>query len=282
MKVLDFRIRPPYKEFLDTKMYVSAERRDRITSAIGFEPALSAQNKSLPLLIQEMDEAGVSLGVVVGRNSGTLGVVSNDVVKEVCDLFPDRFIPVASIDPMQWKSAPSDIVTARSAGFKAIGLEPGGAVIPMHTDDRRLYPLYTFCEAENIVIIIMTGGNAGPDISYSSPERLDRVLEDFPDLKVVSSHGNWPWVHQILHVAFRRPNLYLAPDYLLSNMPGMEDFVKAADTWLSDQFLYASAFPFAPVKGYSEWFQQLPIRASSMEKVLFTNAARLLGLDNIQ
>jgi predicted TIM-barrel fold metal-dependent hydrolase len=64
-------------------------------------------------------------------------------------------------------------------------------------------------------------------------------------------------------------------------MPGMEDFVKAADTWLSDQFLYASAFPFAPVKGYLEWFQKLPIRDSSMEKILFTNAARLLGLDNI-
>ncbi|OZB33370.1 MAG: amidohydrolase [Ferrovum sp. 34-44-207] len=279
MRIIDFRVRPPYKGFLDAKMYTAAARRDQITSSIGFEPSAAAQTKSMQLLVDEMDEAGVSIGVVVGRNSGALGVITNDIVKEVCDLFPDRFIPVASIDPMQWKSAPADIAKARSDGFRAIGLEPGGASIPMHTDDRKLYPLYSFCESEKIVLIIMTGGNAGPDISYTTPERLDRVLSDFPELKIVSSHGNWPWVHQILHVALRRPNLYLSPDYLLSNMPGMDDYVRAADTWLADQFLYASAFPFAPVKGYLDWFQQLPIRASSMEKILFANASRLLGID---
>lgn len=278
MKVIDFRVRPPYKDFLNAKMYVQAARRDHITASIGLVPSPSAQQKSMDLLLDEMNEARVSWGVVVGRNSGALGMISNDIVLEVCNLHPDRFVPVASIDSARWKYAEQDIADARSKGFRAVGLEPGSASVPMHTDDRRLYPLYAFCEAQKIVIIIMTGGNAGPDISYTAPERLDRVLSDFPELKVVSSHGNWPWVHQILHVAFRRPNLYLAPDYLLSNMPGMQDYVKAADTWLSDQFLYASAYPFAPIKGYLEWFQQLPIRASAMEKILSINAERLLGI----
>lgn len=282
MPIIDFRIRPPYEGFLNTVMYAGAERRDRITRAIGLEPSPAAQAQSVPMLIEEMDAAGIDMGVVVGRNSGNLGSVENATVKEFCDAHPGRFIPVASIDPIKRRKAVEEIRTAVASGFRAVNIEPGGVSPPLHTDDRRLYPIYAFCEDHNVPVILMTGGNAGPDLSYTAPDRLDRVLGDFPGLKIVSSHGNWPWVHQILHVAFRRPNLYLSPDYLLANMPGMDDYVKAADTWLSDRFLFASAFPFAPVKGYLDWFRSLPIRPKSFERILYRNAADLLGLSEVE
>lgn len=278
MAIIDFRIRPPYKGFLDTAMYAGAERRDRITRSIQLEPSPAAQQKSVPMMLVEMDSAGIDLGVVVGRNSGALGSVDNTVVKEFCDAHPGRFIPVASVDPSNRKQAACDIDAAISAGFRAVNIEPGGSSPPLHTDDRRLYPIYAHCEDRNVPLIIMTGGNAGPDLSYTAPDRLDRVLGDFPALRIASAHGNWPWAHQILHVAFRRPNLYLSPDYLLSNMPGMDDFVKAADGWLADRFLYASAFPFAPIKGYLDWFRSLPIRPENLDRILYHNAAEFLGL----
>lgn len=282
MTVIDFRIRPPYKDFLGTAMYAQAERRDRITRSIGFEPSEAAQQKSVELMVAEMDTAGVDVGVVVGRNSGSLGSVNNAVVKEFCDAFPGRFIPIASIDPTDRKRAFQGIDEAVAGGFPAINIEPGGASPPMHTDDRRLYPIYAYCEDRSLPVILMTGGNAGPDLSYTAPERLDRILGDFPTLQVVSSHGNWPWVHQILHVAFRRPNLYLSPDYLLANMPGMDDYVKAADGWLADRILYASAFPFAPIGDYLTWFRRLLIRPENMELIMHQNAARLLKLSHAQ
>ena len=101
---------------------------------------------------------------------------------------------------------------------------------------------------------------------------------DFPALNIVSAHGSWPWVHQILHVAFRRPNLYLSPDYLMANMPGMEDYIRAADGFLAERILYASAFPFAPIKGYADWFRRLPIKPDNLRRVMHDNAAKLLGL----
>ena len=280
-RVIDFRIRPPYKDFLQTVMYTNTGRRNDITRKIGFVPSHAAEEQSVPLLLAEMDAAGIERGVVVGRNSGVLGSVRNDIVKEFCDLHRDRFVPVGSIDPAGWKEAPAEVDKLLSEGFHAVAVEPGGAVQPLHTDDRRLYPFYAHCEARRVPVIIMTGGNAGPDISYSAPEHLDRVLADFPALRVVSVHGNWPWVHQILHIALRRPNLYISPDYLLANMPGMDDFVRAADTWLADRFLYASAFPFAPVGSYLEWFRKLPIRPDSMEKILYNNAAELLSIGSV-
>lgn len=278
MPIIDFRIRPPYKAFTSMVMYAAPERRDRFTRQLGLEPSRAAQEQSVDLMLREMDEAGIDMGVVVGRHSGSLGSVDNETVLGFTQAHPGRFVPVASIDVTDRKRAIGQIDAAIKAGFKAINVEPGAYAEPMYTDDRRLYPIYAHCEDRNVPLIIMTGGNAGPDVSYTEPAALDRVLKDFPTLKIVSSHGNWPWVTEILHVAFRRPNLYLSPDMYLVNMPGMDDYVRAANGFLADRFIYASSFPFCPIKGYKDWFMGLPLSPDNRDKVMYRNAANLLGL----
>ncbi|SOZ39759.1 amidohydrolase family protein [Cupriavidus neocaledonicus] len=276
--IIDFRLRPPLGGFLDTLMYSAGERRDGFTRTVGFEPSPAAQQKSMDLLMQEMDGAGVDKGVVVGRLAGTLGSVSNADVEQIVREYPGRFIGAASIDPTQRVAACQTISDAIAAGFKAINIEPGAYPIPMYADDRRLYPIYAHCEDLDVPVILMVGGTAGPDLSYSDPVRTDRVLSDFPRLSVVVVHGGWPWVTEILHIAFRRPNLYLSPDMYFSRMPGWEDYVKAADTFLSDRMLYASSFPFCPVRDYKQWFETLPIRPGNLERIMGANARRLLKL----
>lgn len=277
MKVIDFRIRPPFKGFLDTLMYSQPERRDRFTRQLGLTPSPSATGKSCELLLKEMDEAGIDLGVVVGRNSGFLGSVSNADVMEFVQANPQRFLGVASVALADRKKAMHEIDEAMAAGFKAINFEPGAQPVPMAIDDRRLYPIYAHCEDKAVPVIILAGGNAGPDLESTVPVALDRVLADFPTLKVAAAHGGWPWVHQVLHIAFRRPNLYLSPDMYLVNMPGMADYVKAADGFLAERFIYATSFPLCPVKGYLDWFKTLPIKPENMERILSRNALEFLN-----
>lgn len=276
--IIDFRIRPPLRGFLDTLMYSAGDRRDGFTRTVGFEPSAAAQSQSMALLLKEMDQAGVDKGVVVGRLAGTLGSVSNDDVAAILSEFPDRFIGAASIDPTHRAAAFATIDNAIKSGFKLINIEPGAYPVPMYADDRKLYPIYGHCEDNGIPIILMVGGTAGPDLSYSDPIRTDRLLADFPRLQVVVAHGAWPWVTQILHVAFRRPNLWLSPDMYFSRMPGWQEYVNAADTFLSERMLYASSFPFCPVLGYKEWFEKLPIQQQNLQKVMGNNAKRLLAL----
>lgn len=279
MTIIDFRVRPPLGGFLKMALYTETERRDRTTRIHGFEPAPSVRQQSMRLLIEEMDAAGVTTGVVIGRNSGRYGSLSNDEVAGIVADYPGRFVGAASIDPTNRKVAAQQITDAIKAGFRAINIEPGSYPSPLLVDDRRLYPIYAQCEDAGIPAIIMAGGSAGPDLGYTAPEHLDRVAGDFPALKIVVSHGGWPWVHQMLHIAFRRPNVYLSPDQYLANMPGMDDYVRAADGFLADRFLYASSYPFTPVRDYAAWFKTLPIRPESMEKVLHRNAAALLRID---
>jgi predicted TIM-barrel fold metal-dependent hydrolase len=279
MTIIDFRLRPPLAGFLTMALYTETERRDGITRIHGFEPAPSVRDKSMPLLLKEMDAAGVTMGVIIGRNSGRYGSLSNDDVAKMVADYPGRFVGTASIDPSNRKIASEQINQAIKLGFRAINIEPGSYALPLMVDDRRLYPIYAQCEDADIPVIIMAGGSAGPDLSYTEPTHIDRVAADFPSLKIVVSHGGWPWVHQMLHIAFRRPNIYLSPDQYLANLPGSDDYIRAADGFLADRFLYASSYPFTPVTGYSAWFQKLPIRPESMEKILYKNAAKLLRLN---
>ena len=278
MTVIDFRLRPPVKGFLEMVMYASAERRDRITRQHGMEPAASAQAQSMDQLLAEMQEAGVGCGVVMGRFSGLYGSVSNQDVADIVRAWPGRFIGVGSIDPRDRRKAIAQIDEALALGLKGINLEPGAYAEPLYADDRRLYPIYAYCEDKGIPVTIMAGGSAGPDLSYTYPVHIDRVAGDFPQLRMAITHGGWPWVHEMLHIAFRRPNVYLSPDQYLCNMPGMEAWIQAANGFLADRFLYASSYPFLGVKAYAQWFRSLPIRRDLLDDLMGGNAQRFLGL----
>ena len=278
MAVIDFRLRPPVKGFLDMVMYSKAERRDGITRQHGMEPAASAQAKSMEQLLAEMDAAGVTCGVVMGRCSGLYGSVSNQDVADIVKTWPGRFIGVGSLDPSDRRKAIAQIDEAIALGLKAINLEPGAYEQPLYADDRRLYPIYAYCEDKGIPVTIMAGGSAGPDLSYTNPVHVDRVAGDFPELRIAITHGAWPWVHEILHVAFRRSNIYLSPDQYLCNMPGMDDYIRAANGFMADRFLYASSYPFVGVKIYADWFRSLPIKPELLPRLMYGNAARFLGL----
>lgn len=279
MKIIDFRVRPPLKGFLKMAMYANGERRDRFTRQLGLAPAPSAQQLSMPGLLDEMKAAGIVMGVITGRLSDFLGSVDNADVAAIVREYPGLFCGMAAVNPINRKAAIKEIDAAMAAGFRGVTIEPGAYPVPIYADDRRLYPIYAHLEDRDIPTIIMTGGNAGPDLSYSSPIAVDRVAGDFPNLRIVVSHGNWPWVHEILHVAFRRPNVYISPDMYLHEVPGMDDYLKAANGFLCDRFIYGSAYPLTPLKDYADWFRKLPLSPAAMQKCVYDNAAKLLGMN---
>ncbi|HQQ70849.1 MAG TPA: amidohydrolase family protein, partial [Alicycliphilus sp.] len=67
----------------------------------------------------------------------------------------------------------------------------------------------------------------------------------------------------------------MAQRNFLSFTRGVE---QSADSFLADRMLYASSFPFCPVKDYKNWFERLPIKPENLAKVMGGNACRLLGL----
>ena len=180
MRVIDFRVRPPYGGFSDLILFRESARTERIARDIGFALAPSVRQRSMELLVAEMDAAGVRCGVITGRTGTVFGSVGNEVIEQVVAAYPGRFIGIAYIAPHDRKAAVAEIERAIGAGFKAVVLEPGLTASPMYLDDPRLYPIYAHLEDRRMPVVFMAGGNAGPDVTYSAPEHIDRVAAISP------------------------------------------------------------------------------------------------------
>ena len=276
---IDFRLRPPIGAFLDARMY-DVERTARLNRSLGFEPAPSMLERSLEATLGEMDEAGVELGVVVGRTGSSLGEIPNAELVDLVGRHPDRFVAFAGIGSDDMESVDARVAEAmQTPGVAGVAFEPGWGREARYFDDAAFDPLYEHCERAGVAVVLLAGGNAGPDISYSSPVPVDRVAARFPDLTIVIAHGGFPWVSETLGMAFRRPNVYVSPDMYGLTMPGWRDYFEAANGFLSERFLYASSYPFLPIVGALRRFRGLGFSPQTLERLIHGNAARLLGRD---
>lgn len=106
---------------------------------------------------------------------------------------------------------------------------------------------------------------------------IDDLARRYPDLKIVAGHGCWPWVTQMLGVAFKHRNVYVCPDVYMF-MPGADEYIQAADTYLQDQFIFGTAYPYRPLGQTAQDFLALPIRPEAMRKIVYDNAAALLKI----
>jgi uncharacterized protein len=276
--IIDLRCRPPAAGFQTMALYWDKERIAQMGRDIGFEPAPSYISESVDACIAEMDEAGIAVGVVTGRLSGKrLGRVENAALINLVRAYPGRFWGMSGIDLDDMAAAKHQVEEAISNPLLCGAVfESGCAETPRYADDPEFAPLFGACEDAGLPVLLMAGGNAGPDLSYSNPVQVDRLAARHPKLQVVSAHGSWPWVNEILGVAYRRKNVWVSPDMYIF-LPGGQMYVEAANTYLQDRFLFGTAYPALPFKPTVERFLELPFREAVRPKLLHENAQRLLG-----
>ena len=84
--IIDFRVRPPYKSFMHGILYEKQPEHpdplSQIWSDIDKDPAVSAQEHSFKLFIEEMEASGISRAVIMGRKADEYGEVDNEDILE--------------------------------------------------------------------------------------------------------------------------------------------------------------------------------------------------------
>lgn len=278
--IIDFRLRPPYKSYLKAIMYRELERSAGMSRRIGLYQPESVRKLDLGLTMEEMREAGITKGVVSGRKANPrVGMVDNQDVQELVELYPDYFIGLAGVDPLNREEAIRETETyVVNGSLKAVVIEPGVLKEPAFADDRRFYYLYEYCERREIPVMMMIGGNGGGDVRYSMPYQVERVALDFPKLQIIVAHGGFPWITEMIQVAYHCVNVHLLPDLFMLNMPGAGQYAEAANYILKDQMLFGSAYPFAPLKESIQCIDKLGLHEDARSRFFYENAARLLKL----
>jgi predicted TIM-barrel fold metal-dependent hydrolase len=229
-------------------------------------------------IVAGMDEAGIDLGVVVGRSTPSVRI-ANSTIADLARQSAGRLLGVASVDPVALGSqdAAAQVQHAISElGLIALNLDAGFYEKPLRADDELLMPLYELCVSLGVPAFVMSGPTT-PDLSFNDPLAVDHVARIFPTLPIVCCHGFYPNIDAMIGVAFRNENVFVSPDmYLFA--PGGTRYADAARGFMSEQLLFGSSFPFRPMLQSVTDFAALGFDEETESKVLSGNAARLLAL----
>ena len=283
-RIIDMRLRPPIPEWTSGPTFRTAMHYAR--KVPNFAGARSAWTESMDELFGEMDKTGVAIGVIMGRAAfGELGGVGNSAIVSALERWPERFVGFLGVDLAHIGESLAEIKElARHKGVRGISIEPGSAQTPMHSDDPALDPIYDLCEELGLPVSISLSGLlsalAGHDISWASPIGVQRLAMRRPGLTIILSHASWPWAEQAVCIALICPNLYISPDIYIAtrSMPGYRAYVDAANLYLEDRTLFGTAYPSRSLEDGVQDFLTMGWRPEIIEKILWTNAARLLGL----
>jgi uncharacterized protein len=108
-------------------------------------------------------------------------------------------------------------VAVKEWGFSGAHLHSYGWGIPINHRD--LYPFYAKCVELDVPVVMQTGHSAEHMPSeMGRPIYLDDIALYFPELRIVASHTGWPWVQELIALAWKHSNLYIgagahAPKY---------------------------------------------------------------------
>lgn len=299
-KIIDFRCRPPisaYQTLFDIKFQrLSWENKFVCAPHAATSPSLYkvGEQEGIELLLEEMDEAGVDLilvpgrkipkgnGIKITRDKGQDFNVTDETLVELNRAFNNRAPGISGLDltlPVE-EIVEGIKLSVEKFGMHGVVLEPGYFTAadggPLQSDDKMLYPIYETLVKYDVFLMHQSGIYAGPDFGVNDWPPLDRMLQDFPDLKVVLAHGGYPRVLEALALAVKHPNLYLSPDIYCS-FPGGKLYIEAISQ-LPDQFIYASAYPFGTLKESADVALAYPLSDLDMEKYMYKNAKKLLKI----
>lgn len=274
MPIIDVRYRPDTQEtissFLANPVYTDYVRLTNFAD----RPI-----KTLEACVDELKSLGVERAVVSGRDieSTFRTNSSNASVLNIMRVFPDLFTGFYGYDPYKGMSSYRAFKQAvEFDGFAGAAIDP--AMAKCTICDEKFYPLYALCCDYDIPVIVTAG--LSPDLrglalEHTNPCYADRVSRDFPELRILLSHGGYPWVNEAIGICMRHRNLYLDVS-CVDDKPLSECYVKAINEYIADKVLFASASPIINIDYAIERHKKILHSYNASEKVFYRNAVKFL------
>lgn len=246
-----------------------------LTDATAFLGVLDAADVQTACLFTHDDET-------------TTGVTPDppDALAAVCAAHPDRYLGFIGVDPHKGAEAVATLDRAvTELGYRGAVTAPFRSGI--YANDPLWRPIYEACIRHDIPVWIHTSNNWSREhaMDFGRPLYLDKVAVRYPDLKIIAGHGGWPWVQEMVAVAWRHPNVYIDPSahnyrYFTRPGSGWEPLLHFGNTTIKHKVVFGSEWLLlgTPLPGVVESVRALPLKDDVKDLWLYENAARLLNL----
>lgn len=164
----------------------------------------------------KMDELGIEKVCIPTlkqgdyRNRGIAVAIPNESVAELVQRWPDRFVGLAGINPVERMEGVRKLEKAiKEYGFKGAHVHPFGFGLPLNAAE--WWPYYTKCEELDVPVLFQAGHSAEfMPSKCGQPILLDDLAIYFENLKLIGGHTGWPWCEELVAMAWKHPNVYIA------------------------------------------------------------------------
>ena len=284
-EIIDFRVTLPPREYADPSGDGDERfsERDYLANYNRIYTRERGGGADAQAMIAALGEASINRAVLQAEWAAGDYRAMNDAVHRIVGGYPDILTGYVTVNP----AAGDDMAAVveqevRERGAKGVNLQPFSYRVM--ANDKRFYPLYSKCQELGVPVTIHSSINFSNDrsIAYGRPLVLDEIACDFPDLTIVANHGGWPWVNELVAVAWKHANVYIeigavAPKYIGTPGSGWETLLHYGNTsLLSDRVLFATD-NMIPYQRAVQELQELPLKDYVKEGWLGENAARLLS-----
>lgn len=251
-----------------------------------FQGQLGERLKGYPVkeFLRVLDEAGVDKVLVPSCKHRSWvrqelhWDIPDEEVAELCAPAPDRLVGIAGINPFERMAGVRKLERAvREYGFRGAHIHAYGFGVPIN--DRMFYPYYGKCAELGVPVIIQVGHavNLMPS-AMGRPLLLDDVALYFPELTIVGAQTGWPWVEEMIALAWKHPNVYLgasghAPRYWEPSL------VRFIDSRGQDKCVWGTDYPLLHHAETLQQVEALGLKEQAKRKLLRDNAARIFGFD---
>jgi uncharacterized protein len=166
--------------------------------------------------VQKMDAEGVaavcvpSLKMAFYRRRAMASDIEHEHIAKMCEAAPGRVFGLAGIDPMSGMKGVKHLEKAITEyGFVGAHVHPFGFGIPIN--EKEWWPFYTKCAELDVPVIFQVGHSAEfMPSACGKPILLDDIAIWFPELKLIGGHTGWPWTEELISMAWKHPNVYIA------------------------------------------------------------------------
>lgn len=275
-----------YLEHFDAKSLVGKSRAqiEHDVQAAGRALCPSEQD-----LMAMLDRSGVAkAGIYNELYATSVGVATstNDAVAQYVARQPDRLFGIGGVDPWDDASVADMERGVRELGLRAFILSPfKQKLLPT---DGRLGRVLARCEQLGVPIMLHTGINWWRKVPFDigHPRYIDEIAVAYPKLRILAVHCAWPWVMDMMMVAWRHPNVFVdisshRPKHFTIQGAGWDPLLQYGGRMLADKVIFASTWTLLGVTIGSlvDEVRALPLKDGVADKWLGLNAARFFELD---
>lgn len=217
-------------------------------------------------LLQSALQENVELLVV--HSTATSPSQVENINNWIASIAVDRVVGFGTLHP-DYPHYERELDRIKELGLKGIKFHPDFQGFDI--DDPKMWPVYRTI-GSRFPVLFHTGDE---NLEHSSPKKLSRVLESFPELRVIAAHlgGYSRWEEAREYLIGK--NLYLDTSSSLWKLEP-EEAAEIIRSHGVDRVLFGTDYPIASHREELLRFEKLPLTEEEKETILWENARRLL------